>query len=513
MRTLGEVMERNAYMYPGKEALIVDGHRYNFRQVLDRAKRLASGLYQLGLRRQDRISILAMNCAEYFDLFCAGNVAGYLVATVNFRLASPETEWVLSNSEPKIVVFEEQYAAVIDGLRKKLPHVTHYICIGAAPPWARSFDEVFESGVAEGPPIRSQPDDYALLIYTSGTTGRPKGAIRKQWRWVDTASGCALASEFSSASRVLLTTPAFHCGLIGWWLSAWYRSATVVVHRTFDPVQALEAIQSERITFTFIVAAMLQAMLDVPNVESYDVSSMYKIVTAGAPIPVPLLKRAGALLGPIFGVMYGSTETAATTLFRDEFIWEGTPEQVKRIGSVGHAQPGIELRVVDQDGKDCPPGVAGEVWTYTTERFDGYWNNTAATIDAIRDGWVVTGDIGYLDEEGYLFLVDRKKDMIISGGENIYSREVEEAVLAHPDIIDVAVIGVPHPKWVETVKAIAVRKSGSKVREEEIIIHCKTLIASYKCPKFVEFMDELPRVASGKINKVALREREQLRAS
>jgi len=296
-------------------------------------------------------------------------------------------------------------------------------------------------------------------------------------------------------------------GVIGYALQAAWHAGTVVLHRGFDADAILAAIESERITFTFVVSAMLQALLDSPAIGDADLTSMRNIVTAAAPVPVPLLQRAAARLGPIFSIQYGATETAGTVMFAHEVKPNGGEIDIRRTASVGHPGPRTRLRVVDDAGNDCAVGVPGEVWTCTDQRFDAYWNNTAATLDALRDGWYRTGDVGYLDDDGYLFLVDRKKDMIISGGENIYSREVEDAVQAFPGVTEAAVIGVPDAKWGEVVKAYLVCAPGAEAKPEDVIAHCKRLIAGYKCPKQVEVVASLPRVASGKVNKVALRER------
>lgn len=507
MRTIGELIERNAAFYPHKEALVCGGRRLNWCELARRARQLADGLHRLGLQRQDRVAILAMNCPEYMELLAAGDWAGYIVATVNFRLAAPEVEWLLRDCTPRILVFEAQYTELVDGLRGRLRGVEAYVCIGCdVPAWAQSFETVANSGSPEGPPFRSQPQDYGPLVYTSGTTGRPKGALRSQWRWVATAEGGAYNSQFNADTRTLLATPAFHVGVIGYALQTAWHAGTVVLHRGFDAEQILQAIEEERITFTFVVSAMLQALLDSPRIGDADLASLRNIVTAAAPVPVVLLQRAIARIGPIFSVQYGATETAGTAMFAHEVRPDGDARDVKRIASVGHPGPRTRIRVVDDAGKDCPPGVPGEVWTNTDERFDGYWNNTAATLEAFRDGWYRTGDVGYLDEDGYLFLVDRKKDMIISGGENIYSREVEEALQAYPGVVEAAVVGVPDAKWGEAVKAYLVVRPGTAASAEAVIAHCKTLIAAYKCPKQVDVVDALPRVASGKINKVQLRE-------
>jgi acyl-CoA synthetase (AMP-forming)/AMP-acid ligase II len=513
MKTIGALLARNARIYPEREALVCGGVRHTYRSFHATALRVADGLHKLGLNRQDRVAILSMNNPQYMELLAAGDAAGYMVVTLNFRLAAPEIEWLLGDAAPRILVFEAQYAATVDGLRSRLRGIERFVCIpdgsdAGVPSWARPWQSLLD-GSDEGPPFRSQPSDYGPLVYTSGTTGRPKGALRSQWRWLATAEGGAQNSEFNSDTRVLLTTPAFHVGVIGYAVQAWWSAATVVLHRSFDPVQVLQAIERERITFTFVVAAMLQALLDAPGSDRYDLASLRNVVTAAAPVPVPLLRRAVERMGPIFSVQYGATETAGTVMHRRDVRPHGTERDLKRLASVGHPAPRADLKVVDDAGRECPVGVAGEVCTLTDERFDGYWNNTAATLEVLRDGWYHTGDVGFVDEDGYLFVVDRKKDMIISGGENIYSREVENAVLAHPAVQDCAAIGVADAKWGEVVRAFVVFKPGRSLGAEEIIAHCKTLIAGYKCPKQVEVIAELPRTGTGKVNKIALRERAQ----
>jgi acyl-CoA synthetase (AMP-forming)/AMP-acid ligase II len=514
MQTLGELLERNARCYPGREALICGDVRHTYRSLYQTALRLGDGLHQLGLRRQERVALLSMNNAAYMEVLAACDVSGYIAVAVNFRLAAPEIEWVLADSAPKVLIFEGQYAGVVGELRGRLRGVEAYVCIddgNPVPSWAQPLDAVLARGSAEGPPFRSQPQDFGAMVYTSGTTGRPKGAVRAQWRWVATAEGGSYCSQFNADTRVLLTTPAFHVGVIGYAAQAYWHAAAIVLHRAFDPMEVLGTIERERITFTFMVSAMLQALLDAPGSGDFDLSSLRNVVAAAAPVPVPLLRRAIERMGPIFSVQYGATETSGTVMYARDVRPHGDEKDLQRLASVGHPGPRSRVRVVDDAGHECPPGVAGEVCTFTNERFDGYWNNTAATLEAVRDGWYHTGDMGYLDDEGYLFLVDRKKDMIISGGENIYSREVENAVLAHPAVLDCAAIGVPEPKWGETVRVVVVCRSGMRVGEDELIAHCKTLIASYKCPKQVVYLEELPRVPTGKVNKVALRE--QARAS
>lgn len=508
MRTAGEIIERNARNFPRREAYVYGDRRLSHGEWFDRAKRLAGGLYELGLRRQDRVAILAMNCLEYYELYAAAEVASFIIAPVNFRLAPPEVLFMLRDSGAKILVFESQYATMIGQLRAELRDVRQYVCIGEAPEWSADFESVVALGTPEGPPILPREDDYVYLWYTSGTTGHPKGVPWRQHRACETARANVIASEMTGATRVLQVTPLYHIGGKGYALGAGWVGGTVVLHRGFDAIAMLQTIARERITMTFMVAAMLQAVLDAPNLNGYDLSSIRMIVTAAAPIPVPLLRRGIEVLGPVFSVQYGCTEVGGiATLPRHEVNPDGTADDIRRLASVGHVNQEVDYRIVDDQGRDCAVGQPGEVLVRSAAVLDSYWNNSAATIESIRDGWYATGDIGVLDERHYLFLVDRKKDMIISGGENIYCREVEEAIASHTDVLDVAVIGVADAKWVEAVKAVVVLQQGSILDAEALIAFCKARIAHYKCPRSVDFVAELPRLPTGKLNKPALRKR------
>ena len=505
MRTLADMIERNAKFYPNKEAFICDERRVTHGELADRAKRLSGAFHTRGVNRQDRICVLSMNNLEYYETYRACEWGGFIIAPVNFRLAAPEILYILRDAAPRVLVFEAIYANVVEQLRPQLPGVELFVCIGQGPDWSINFETLIAEGPAEGPPTRPKPEDYCYLHYSSGTTGKPKGVVRTHDCWVDTNNNTALVTEFTGATRLLQTSPAFHTGGIGYVNATSWMGGTVVIHKAFDPVATLQAISNEKVTFTFMVAAMLQAVCDVPDIETYDISSMRGIVTAAAPVPVPLLKRGIELFGPIFSVQFGMTESSGTFLPTHEVNPHGTPDQIRRLGSVGHPCPGIDMRVVADDGSDCKAGEPGEVWFRSKTQLDCYWNNSVATAEAICEGWYKTGDVGYQDEEGYLFLVDRKKDMIISGGENIYSREVEIAIAEHHAVVDCAVVGKPDPKWGESVHALVVLKAGATVSAEDIIAHCRARIASYKCPKSVDFAADLPRTATGKISKLDIR--------
>ena len=508
MLTVCDIFERNARYFPERDAFVCDGRRLSHAQYASRSRRLASSLQKLGLRRQDRFAILAMNCLEYYEAYAAAEYGATILVPVNYRLAGPEIVHVIRDAGARGLLYEERYAATVAQIRPQLPDVGFYVQIAGSAPDAADYETVLASGDESGSTERPEPDDYSVIWYTSGTTGKPKGVPWRQRAQLESGRMNARQSEMSRSTRFLQTTPAFHIGGRGYVLGAAYDGGCTVLHKAFDPVAMLRDIQQERVTHTFMVAAMVQAVLAVPDVQSYDLSSLQNVFSAAAPIPAPVLKRAIELMGPVFSIQYGCTEVGPIcSMPRYEVRPDGTADDIRRLGSVGHPVSEVEFRLLDEQGNECPRGTPGEVAVRSATVLEAYWNNSVASLEAIRDGWYHTGDIGLQDEGGFIFLVDRKKDMIISGGENVYSREVEEAIAAHPEVADCAVIGVPDPKWVEVVKAVVVRRNGGTLTETALIEHCRGLIARYKCPRSVDFVDELPRLATGKIDKPTMRAR------
>ena len=506
-QTLAEMVRRNALLAPNGTAVLCDGQARTYADYARRCHGLGAAFLALGAQRQDRIAILATNCPEYVEVYGACELAGLICATINFRLAAPEIAWILADASPAIVVFEAQYAELLAPLRAGAAHVRAWLCIGAPrPDWALGYEDVLQSAASHGLPDPA-PEDCCTLIYTSGTTGRPKGVMRSQRADAAAAERMAAQLSLTGDSRMLLSMPFFHIGARSQYLAVFWRRATVMMHRRFDPAAILDAIERDRITHIHLAPTMVKMVLDVPGADQRDVSSLRILIYAAAPMPVPLLLRGIAVFGPVFLNGYGMTESNATVLYPHQHRPDGSEADRRRLGSVGQAADGIAIRLVDETGADCPPDVPGEIWLRSDSMLSGYWNNHAATIEAMRDGWFRSGDIGKRDEEGFLYLVDRKKDMIISGGENIYCREVEAALAAHPAVGDVAVIGVADAHWGQVVKAIIVLAAGEQASAESLTEHCRSRIARYKCPKSFEFVADLPRLPSGKVNKIALRQR------
>ena len=504
-QTLADMLDNNAWKYPDDTAFVWEDRRVTHAQFHVRVSKLANALRRLGLKRQDRVGILSQNNLEFQEVYGACEISGFICATVNWRLAIPEMVYIINDGAPKVLIFEAAYAGTVLAMKDQLKTVEHFVCIGGGE-FGESYDTLVESGDASGVPFRPRPDDIAFLIYTSGTTGRPKGVMLGQGGQVAAAEILGSDQRNSPADRLLIMMPLFHIGAKIIQLAQHWRAGAVYVQKGFEPQAILECIEREKITVTHMAPTMVQTLLESPAIEQgADLSSLRMIVYAAAPMPIPVLKKGLKMLGPVFQHQFGQTEGIGTTLLAHQHRPDGTDRDREILTSVGQASPRVNVRIVDDNGDGLPVGEVGEILLTSPGVMKGYWNNTAATIETLRDGWVHTGDVGRLDAEGYLYLVDRKKDMIISGGENIYSREVEEAVITHDAVSEVAVIGVPDAKWGEAVKAVVVLRSGMSATAQDLIDHCRILIASYKRPRHVEFVDEIVKLPSGKIDKVRLR--------
>jgi acyl-CoA synthetase (AMP-forming)/AMP-acid ligase II len=504
---LGDTLVRNATWFAGTPAYVADGRALTHAQLLARAARLASALAAAGVRRQDRVSVLGRNSIEFGEVLAAGQLSGIIIATVNFRLAGPEIASIVADAGPRVVIADAEYLPLIASHRASFPGVELVVGIGA--PSAGDvvgYEDFIAAAPSDDPPYLARPEDIALLVYTSGTTGRPKGCVLGQRETRRAAETMNVEMRTGSDDRVLLVMPLFHIGAMFIGLGAHFRGGTSVLQRQFDPAAALDAITAECVTVLHLAPTMLQGLVDAAAVRPGALAGVRTVVYSAAPITGPTLAAAmRSMPGAGLLNLYGQTEVVSTGLPREFHVADGDERSRRRLRSVGLPFPGNEVRVVADDGRECPPGEAGEVCTRSAAMFRGYWNDSVATAEVLRDGWCHTGDIGVLDE-GLLHLVDRKKDVIISGGENIYSLEVEECLLAHPSVGQVAVIGVPDDKWGEAVSAVVVPASGAVV-PEDLREHVRSQLARFKAPRHVFVTDQLPVLATGKIDKKQLRAR------
>lgn len=503
MKTLGDLVVRAAAFAPDDTALVCGSIRFTHEEHLTRARRLAAGLRDAGCRHQDRVAILSTNNTEYVEVFSACWLSGLIVATVNFRLAPAEVSYVLTDAAPRVLIFEAAYASLVGELREAFPDIERFVCIGGALDWASNYEAFLaDAEWQDAPPV--DPEDIAHLIYTSGTTGRPKGVMRSHRAELAMGQGICLALDVRPRGRMLEVMPMFHAGAQSSMLAQMWRGGEIHIHRSFDPQAVLEAIARERITHLHLVPLMVQALLDHPDLEATDVSSVETILYAAAPMPAPVLRRALDRFGPVFVNSWGQTEGTGTFLAKHLHTPDGP--QAELLGSIGVAGYLTEVRIVADDDRDCVVGEIGEVVIRGPATMSGYWNNTTATLEALRGGWLRTGDMGRFDACHRVFLVDRKKDMIISGGENIYSQEVERALVGHPAVDQVAVIGAPDEKWGEIVVACVVLKPDVETTPEALGAFAGATIARYKIPKRVRFLEAFPTLPSGKVNKIRLRE-------
>jgi len=504
---LGDVIERNARYFPGKTAVVFEDRRITYAEFAARVRKFANALTAVGLKRQMRFAILAQNCPEYFEAVGAAEVAGFIAVTLNWRLSARELGQIVADSTPTVLIFEAQFAAQAESLRQQ-GGIERFIVIGAATDWAESYEAVLATAPDTAPVTRPEPGDGVYLIYTSGSTGRPKGVLLSHRAILTAAVSISWESGVRPTDRMLIVMPLFHIGGKINQLANMVIGATIHLHRSFDPEAILRCIETERITSAHFAPIMVRSLLDHPDLARFKKDTLRSIQYASAPMSVALLREAMAAFGPIFTQVYGMTEcVVGTILHAHEHRPDGSAAEARRLTSAGQTFFDHVIRVERPDGSDCAPDEIGEILIRGPSLMTGYWNNSAATAETLRDGWMHTGDVGFFDSEAFLFVVDRKKDMIISGGENIYSREVEEALLAHPAVLQAAVIGVPDQRWGESVKACIVLRPACSAREDELIQHCRDLIASYKKPRSIDFLEALPRLFNGKIDKKELRAR------
>ena len=482
-------------------ALVGAARTVTFGELHRNANRIAHALADLGVGEHGRVAYLDLNNPEFFEVMVGAARVGAAIAPLNFRLTPTELGRIVHDAAAKVLVVGAAFEAMLPAIQAEAPGLERVVRVG----------DDYASWVAEASDAdldrASSPDDVVLQLYTSGTTGLPKGVMLTNGN----CSGLmdvAEAWDVDETSKSLVAMPLFHIGGSGWANVALARGGTDVLVPMIDPSALLDTVENSGITNAFLVPAVLQMMCAVPGADDRDYSSLRSIAYGASPITSAALTRALEVFrAPLFQV-YGLTETtgAITELSSGDHDPGGPRQHLMR--SAGKPYPWVELKAVDPvSGEDCGPGDVGEIWTRSRQNSPGYWNkpeDTAASFDA--DGWLHTGDAGYLDDEGFVFLTDRIKDMIVSGAENVYPVEVESALSEHPDVTDVAVIGVPDERWGETVKAVVVRREGSELSEDDLLVWAKERIAGFKRPRSVDFADELPRNPTGKLLKRVLRE-------
>ncbi len=506
--TFADIIYRNSLLYHDRLAFVRDGKRITFSEYNSRANRLINGLYGFGLKKGDVIGILSWNCLEYADFYAAAMKGGLIASPFNPRLKASELEYVIQYSEAKALFVGPEFLKTAERLRPQLPTVSHFVSLEGAAPGMLEHSELLENSSDEEPRVSIDEDDPVCIIYTSGTTGLPRGALYTHGRMMEDTKQLIRDLVLQEGETHVQITPLFHIAGSAFFRTFLCTGGCNVIMKTFDPKATLRAIQDERATHMMFVPTQLVAMLGVPDLSQYDLGSMKMMWYGGSPMPLEILRRGMAAFGPIFGQGYGQSESGPgiSHLSREDHKrLNGSDFERRRLASAGRPDMGVQVRIVDEEGRDCEAEEVGEIVVRSKQVMVEYWQRPDDTLAKTTGGWLRTGDMGFYDQDGYIYIVDRKADMIISGGENVYPREVEDVLYTHQAVLEAAVIGVQDPYWVERVHAVIVKRPEAKVTAEEIISYCKERLAGYKTPKSIEFLESMPKNAAGKILKRELK--------
>jgi long-chain acyl-CoA synthetase len=508
MLTLGDIPRKHARLDPDKECIVCDDVRLTWKQLDERVNRLANALAGMGVEKGKKVATLALNCHRLIELYYATSKLGAVAVPLNFRLAPDELVYVINHSDAEVLIVDHNTLEMAEGFLSKLENIRERIVFRTTAEGWRDYEELLAASSDTEPEVEVSEDDLCHLQYTGGTTGLPKGVMITHRNYMTTAIGMGLALEFQPHYTTLQVLPIFHTA---WWPVLLHHSAgcRAVISPRFDFAEILATAEREKVTHINMVPVLFSWLLDFPDADSYDLSSIRYFSYAGAPMPEEVLRRCIAKFGPIFQQGYGLTEASplGTMLMEeDQCRLEGPPELVRRINSCGRESLVTEVRVVDEEEGEVPPGEIGEIVIRGKNIMLGYWKDPEMTAQALRGGWLHTGDLATVDEYGFIYIVDRKHDMIITGGENVYPFEVEQVLYEHPAVLTAAVVGVKDEKWGEMVTAVVSLKQGEEASEEELIALCKEKIAGYKCPKRVVFMESIPTSALGKVLRRQVRE-------
>jgi long-chain acyl-CoA synthetase len=510
--TYADIIYRNALLYADEEAFKYGLERLTFAEFNTRVNSLIHALQSMEAKKGDVLGILSWNCLEYADVYGAAMKGGFIASPFNPRLQANELDYIINYSESKTLFVGPELVETVNFLRPRLTKAKNFISFEGPAQGMISHRDLLSTYSKEEPDVQVEEDDPLFLFYTSGTTGIPRGALYTHARAMDNTRRLPIALSLEHGDRHIQIMPLFHVGggknFWGYFFAG--GSNVILPQRSFDPAATLQAIQDEKATDIHIVPTHLAAFLALPNVDQYDLSSLKRMFYAASPMPLELLKKGMEKWGPIFVQFYGSTEDGpyVTMLSKQQhMVLNKSPEEQEILISAGFPHIGVHVRIVDDQENDVAPGEIGEIIVQSKAIMQEWWRKPEETFETIVNGWVHTGDMGRYDTKGYLYIVDRKRDMIISGGENIYPREIEEMFYQHPAVKEVAIIGIPDDYWVERVHAMVVLKEGTNPTPEELIEFCKKRITRFKAPKSIEFVDSLPKTPSGKILKRELREK------
>jgi long-chain acyl-CoA synthetase len=509
---IGDMLLRNANKFPEKIAIVSKDFSISYQALNERVNRLANALLNKGLKKRDRIGVLVHSCYQFIEIYFAAAKTGGVFCPYNNHLKGREIFDIINYSSPRFLFLDEDYGEMIESIKPHVETVKHYICLQKPRrPFMKDYEGLLSKGDRKEPKVNIRESDIMSIFFTAGTTGRPKGAMRTHRHVLSNAITGVIELKVSYNDKAIISFPMYHISCEDNIGRHFFMPNTLFIKREgqFDPREVLELISMEKITMCQLVPTMINTLLQYPEIDRYDLSSLRLIMYAAAPMPVELLKRALRTFKCGFAQFYGQTESGplTTILQPEDHVLEGSERQLQKLGSAGRPVISYEIRVVDAEGKDVSVGEVGEIIVKSEAMMKGYWRLPRESAKKLKGRWLHTGDLGRFDEDGYLYIVDRKDDMIISGGVNIYPREVEEVLYQHSSVLEASVIGVPDDYWGEALKAIIILEEGAHTSEEEIIQFCKERIAGYKKPKSVEFWSELPKNPQGKILKRAIRER------
>ncbi|NNL67852.1 MAG: long-chain fatty acid--CoA ligase [Myxococcales bacterium] len=503
---LGLLLAKRASLQPKTEALVdtASGERFSYAELNARCNRLAHGLLDREVRSGDRVATLLINGHEFIETFFGAAKMGGVIVPLNWRLVADELSFILTDSGANTLVFGSQFREVVEELHARGTEGTqvhHWIHVGDAsdrPEFAVGYEDVMARSSTDEPEVGARDDDLLFIMYTSGTTGLPKGVMHSHATTLWASLTALITADVRWGDRYLLCLPLFHVGALNPLISGFHGGGTLVVMPAFDPQKIWETYAREEITTTLAVPAMLNFMLHTYDAQAHDISRLRWIMSGAAPVPVTLIEKYAAM-GIEIHQVYGLTESGGPACLISP------DEALARAGSTGKAFFHTDVKVVHPDGSEIGAGETGEVWVRGPHVMLGYWNRPEATAETLVDGWLHTGDVATIDADGYLYIQDRIKDMIISGGENIYPAEIENVIAGLDGVTEVAVIGLPSEKWGESPLAVVV-KSDPALTAESVLAHCKGKLAAFKQPRAVEFIDAIPRNPTGKVLKRLLRE-------
>ena len=509
-----DIPRKWAKITPDKEAIVFKETRLSWKEFYQRTNRQANALMELGLKQGDRVAVLSLNSHQYAESFYGIPKAGGITVPINYRLATREMAWIINNVEAGILIYEAGFHAEVEKMRSELGSVKHYLCINKVEGDDIDYEDLLAKAKSNEPEIALSgldAEDVLWIGYTSGTEGTPKGAMLTQRNMMGNCHLVPIMDNSRFDDIWLTVTPQYHSVAIAHQFAHQYMGCKIVINETFDFKLLCETIQDEKVTVTFLVPAMIIFLLSWTELDKYDLTSLKVFSYGGAPTPEDTIKKAMDILNVELGQGFGMTELGpicALLLSTDQHneIMAGKLDK-RKLQSVGYPAFNVEVKILDDDDIEIlEPEKVGEICVRGEQVMKGYWNNPEATEKALKDGWYHTGDLGIFDKDMFYYVVDRKKDMIISGAENIYSAEVENVISGHSAILESVVIGVPDEKWGEAVKALVVLNEGKQLSETELIDYCRDNLAHYKCPKSVEFWEEIPKNPMGKIKKFELRE-------